>query len=280
MKIEKELAGLKGLKEITSTSSEGLSIVVVEFLPDVRIEEALQYVRDKVDLAKADLPPSAEEPVIKEINVAEMPILIVNISGPVSPVMLKEIADRLEDEIENIPGVLNVDVLGALEPEIRLEIDPDRVAAYGLTVPELLELVPSENVNISAGGLETPGTRFNVRVPAEFVKPEEVSHLALTVRNGRTIYLTDVADCARHVQGSHELLAYGRPVDKCDPDASEKRIGENIIYCRRLQVKMILAEAGEDRARRNVTFEPSRWTRARTSEHDGRRPREQHASRG
>jgi len=253
MKIEKELGGLKGLKEIRSTSTEGLSVITVEFLPDVLIEDALQYVRDKVDLAKADLPASAEEPVIKEINVAEMPILIVNISGPVSRVTLKEIADRLEDEIENIPGVLNVDVLGALEREIRLEIDPDRVAAYGLTVSELLELIPSENVNISAGGLETPGTKFNVRVPAEFVKPEEVSHLALTVRNGRTIYLTDVATVRDTFK---DRTSYARLDAQPTITLSiRKRVGANILAVAR-QVEAILAEARK-LAPRNVTFEPT-----------------------
>ena len=193
MKIEKELAGLKGLKEIRSTSAEGLSMIVIEFQPDIRVEDALQHVRDKVDLARGELPTGADEPVIKEINIAEFPIMMVNISGSISPVRLKAIADELEDAIEAVPGVLNVDVLGGLEREIRVEIDPDRVAAYGLTIPELLELIPSENVNISAGGLETPGTRFNVRVPAEFIDAGEVDHLPLAVRNGRTIYLADVA---------------------------------------------------------------------------------------
>ena len=193
IKIENELKGIKGVKEITSISAEGQSVITIEFQPEIRIEDALQYVRDKVDVAKGELPLDAEEPTIREINIAELPIMMVNISGNVSPAVLKGIADRLEEEIEQIPGVLEVDVLGAAEREIRLEIDPYRVQAYGLTIPELVKLIPSENVNVSAGGLETPGTRFNVRVPAQFVKPDEVDNLPLTTRGGKTIYLTDVA---------------------------------------------------------------------------------------
>jgi len=192
IKMEKELAGLKGLKELTSTSAEGVSLITAEFLPSVDIADALNDVRAKVDLAKAEIPTETEEPVITEINVAEFPILLVNISGSISPVRLKEIADQLEDAIEEIPGVLEVDVLGALEREIRLEMDPDRVAAYGLTIPEVLQLIPSQHVNISAGGLETEGMKFNVRVPAEFTEPEEVDRLLLAMRNGKPIYLTDV----------------------------------------------------------------------------------------
>ena len=94
--------------------------------------------------------------------------------------MLKAIADDLEDAIEaDARRAERATSSAALEREIRLEIDPDRLAAYSLTIPEILRLIPSENVNISAGGLETPGTKFNVRVPAEFVEPEEVDHLLL-----------------------------------------------------------------------------------------------------
>jgi len=175
MKIETELNGIRGVEEITSSSAEGLSMISVEFAPDVPSEVALQRVRDRVDLAKAELPTDAEEPTLTEINVAEFPVMIINVSGPICPARLKAIADDLEDAIEeNVPEVLNVDVLGALEREIRLEMDPDRVASYGLSIPELLKLIPSEHVNISAGGLETEGTKLNVRVPAEVREPEDM----------------------------------------------------------------------------------------------------------
>lgn len=193
MKIEKELAGIRGVKEVLSSSAEGLSLISVEFTPDVKTEVALQRVRDRVDIARGELPQEIDEPVITEINIAEFPIMQISISGDVSPFQLKEIADDMEDALETVPGVLKVDVEGALEREIRLEMDPDRVAQYNLTIPEILALIPSENVNISAGGLETPGTKFNVRIPAEFVSPDEVDHLLLAVRDGKPIYLADVA---------------------------------------------------------------------------------------
>ncbi|MFH1718074.1 MAG: efflux RND transporter permease subunit [Planctomycetota bacterium] len=193
MKIEKELNGIRGVQEITSSSAEGMSLISVEFDPDVPSEVALQRVRDRVDLAQGELPLDAEEPVIKEINFAELPIMLISISGEVSPVQLKEVADDVQDALEAVPGVLKVEMAGDLEPEIRLEFDPDRIAEYNLTIAEILALIPSENVNISAGGLETSGTKFNVRIPAEFVAPEEVDHLLLTVRDGKPIYLSDIA---------------------------------------------------------------------------------------
>jgi multidrug efflux pump len=240
MKIEKKLVGIKGLKEMRSTSLEGESLITMEFLPNVRVEDALQYVRDKVDQAKADLPTDADEPIINEISVAEFPVIIANIAGPISPVRLKAMADDLQDAIEVVPGVLKCDVLGALEREIRLEIDPDRVAAYGLTVPELMALIPAENVNISAGGLETPVTKFNVRVPAEFVEPEEVDHLVLAVRDGKPIYLTDVA---RVSDTYKDPLSFSRLDGSPSITLSvQKRAGANIVTIARA-VKAILAEA-------------------------------------
>lgn len=273
IKIEKELAGLKGVKEITSASQEGMSIITIEFLPDVKVDDAMQYVRDKVDRAKKDLPKDAEDPTLTEISFADFPILMVNISGELSPVLLKLIADELEEIIEAIPGVLNCDVLGGLEREIRLEIDQDKVAAYGLTIPEILSLIPAENVNISAGGLETPGTKFNVRVPAEFVEPDEVDTLVIAVRNGRPIYFTDVAGVRdtfkdratysrlgtpRGAAGGHDARP-PRPTPDGGIDYQEtitltvqKRAGENILFIAEA-VKYVLKEF-EKRAPAGVQF--------------------------
>ena len=240
LKIETKLAGLKGVKELRSASAEGVSIITIEFLPDVEVDDAVQYVRDKVDQAKGELPVEAEDPTITEVNVAEFPIMMVNISGDISPVRVKAIADELEDVIEEIPGVLGVDVLGALEREIRLEIDPDRIGPYGFTVGELLALVPSENVNISAGGLDTPKTKFNVRVPAEFVGPEDVDHLVLAVRDGKPIYLSDIAtirDTFKDRVGISRLD--GRDTITL---SIQKRTGENIIAITD-RVQVVLAEA-------------------------------------
>jgi len=264
IKIEKELAGLKGVKEIRSSSAEGTSTIVIEFLPDVKIDDAMQYVRDRLDRAKAELPKDAEEPTLTEINFAEFPIMMVNITGDISPVRLKLIADQMEDVIEGIPGVLNCSVLGGLEREIRLEIDQDRLAAYGLTIPEILSLVPAENVNISAGGLDTPGMKFNVRIPAEFVEPEEVDTLVIAVRDGRPIYLTDVA---RVRDTFKDRTAYSRLLTPTTgPDgtptlmgaetitlAIQKRAGENILFIAEA-VKRVVAEF-QRRAPAGVRFD-------------------------
>jgi multidrug efflux pump len=227
MKLEKELAGLKGLKQLRSSSAEGMSTIIVEFQPDIVIEDALQYVRDRVDQAKPELPLDAEEPSVKEISISEFPIMMINISGDLSPLRLKKLAEMIEDRIETLPGVLGADIQGALEPEIRLEVDPDRLAAYDLTLPELLALIPAENVNISAGALDTKGVRFNVRVPAEFGGHAEINRLVIAERGGVPIYLADVAEV---IATYKDRYTYSR-LDGRDSLtlAVRKRTGANII---------------------------------------------------
>ena len=262
MKIEKKLAGLSGIKEIRSSSAEGMSLITIEFLPEVKIDDALQRVRDKVSQAKMDLPSDLKsDPTTTEISFSDFPIMMVNMSGPVSPATMKIIADALKDRIEIIPGVMSCNVMGALEREIRLEIDPDRLSAYGLTIPEVLGMIPGENVNISAGGMETAGVKFNVRTPAEFKNPEDAIHVPLTSRHGKTIYLDDIAVIADTFK---DRATYSRVNGKDSVTLSiQKRAGGNIIEIADT-VRAVLAEgkkqvpAGVDF---DVTYDLSKRTR-------------------
>ena len=261
MKIEKELNGIRGVKEISSSSAEGLSMIDVEFQPEVPTDVALQRVRDRVDMAKGELPQDAKESVIKEINFAELPIMLISISGDVSAVQLKVIADDLQDVLESVPGVLKVDVLGALEREIRLEIDRDRAGAFNLLIPELLALIPSENVNISAGGLETKGTKFNVRIPAEFVTPEEVDHLLLTVRGGKPIYLADVITVR---DAFKDRSTYSRLDGAPNVTLSvQKRVGANVVHVSDY-IRAVIDQAGKQTmgaVEFSITFDMSDYIR-------------------
>ena len=257
IKIENELTGIKGLKEISSASAEGISSIDVEFDPSIRIEDALQYVRDKVDLAKPELPIEAEEPLIKEINVADFPILIINISGDLAATRMKDMAEDLEDEIEQISGVLGVDVIGAREREIRIEFDPDRLTAYNLTMADLTAIIPSENVNISAGSLETPGTRFNVRVPAEFVTPADANSLIVSVMGCRPVYLTHVAPVTDTFKDRETISRLNRE-DSITVNV-KKRVGANIVRIAD-DVKEMVADAQAEApagVKYEITFDQS-----------------------
>ncbi|MBU0944640.1 MAG: efflux RND transporter permease subunit [Proteobacteria bacterium] len=228
IEIEKKLKGLDGVKKIQSVSSEGLSSINVEFLTGIDINQALQDVKDKVDEARGELPNDLEDdPTVFEVNFSEMPILIFSLSGTCGLPCLKNIADDLEDDIETIPGVLEVEISGGLEREIRIEVLPEKLAYYGLTINSLQQVVASENQNTSGGAIRLGNGRFQLRVPGEFETPDEIYGLVLTTHQGDPVYLKDVA---RIIDGFKEETSRSRLDGHQAVNISvKKRSGENII---------------------------------------------------
>jgi len=169
--IERKLTGLSGVEEITSESLEGVSSIVIEFEADSDIDEALQKVRDKVDQAQSDLPDDADDPVVDEINLAEEPIIYLCLRGRLPLSFLTDIAEDLEDQIETIEGVLDVEVIGGVEREIQIEVDPDRVAEYGITFADLITVTRLENVNTPGGSMDLGEAKYLMRTPGEFKTP-------------------------------------------------------------------------------------------------------------
>jgi multidrug efflux pump len=228
IEIEKKLKGLDGLKKVQSVSSEGLSSINIEFVTGTDIDQALQDVKDKVDEALGELPSDLEEdPSVFEVNFSEMPIVVFSLSGTCGLPCLKDIADDLKDEIEGITGVLEVDVTGGLEREIRVEVFPEKLAYYGLSIGTLQQVVQSENTNTSGGNIQLGNGRFQLRVPGEFETPEEIYGLVLGTHNGQPVYLKDVA---RVIDDYKEESSRSRLDGRSAVNISvKKRSGENII---------------------------------------------------
>ena len=225
--IEKHLEELANVKEISSTSSEGISTVIIEFETDVDINNALQKVREEVDLARSEIPDDAEESTIREINFDDIPILVINVAGTHSLVTLKDIAENLELRIEQIPGVLDVTVAGGLEREVQVNVDPDRLVYYGLELGDIIETIREENLNMPGGSIQTGTLRYAVRIPGEFTTPEEIGALVVKTRNRQPIAIEDVAEVRF---GFKEEATYARLNGlPCVSLNVQKRSGENLI---------------------------------------------------
>jgi len=226
--IEKKLKGLDRVKKIQSVSSEGLSQINIEFLPGTDIDEVLQKVKDKVDEAKNELPSDLEnDPLIFEVNFSEMPIVVYLLNGTCGIPCLKKIADDLEDDIEGIPGVLEVEVTGGMEREIKIEIDPDRLAYYRIPITAFEQVLSDENQNTSGGDITLGEGRYQLRIPGEFKTPEEIYDLVISSHEGNPVYLKDVA---RVVDGFKDETSRSRLDGRDAVSISiKKRIGENII---------------------------------------------------
>ena len=225
--IEEELSTISDIKELSSTSIEGYSSVTAEFETTVNIEEALQQIREKVDLAKPELPEDAEEPAILEFTFSELPIMQVNLAGDFDLVYLKEIAEDLQDELESVPEILRVDVRGGLEREVKVDVHLSRLQFYNLALQDVIDAIAAENVNIPGGSIDVGNQRFLVRVDGEFDDPELIQDLVITADDAGPIYVRDLADVEF---GFSERESYARldgsPVVTLD---IVKRSGENII---------------------------------------------------
>ena len=264
--LEKKLKGLRDVEELTSVSAEGISSITIEFLPDVDIDDALQKVRDKVEQAKSDLPDDADDPLVAEVSFSDFPIMIVNVAGDVGLVQLKAIADEIEDRIESIPGVLDAAVIGGLEREIRVEPDPDRLAAYEIPLTELLAVIDAENADVAAGNIDLPEAKFQVRIPGEFSTPREARDLILMMRNGNPVYLSDVARIRDTFKDPESLSRInGR---ECVAISISKRTGENALRITK-DVKAVLEEARKhlpQGAEITISADASKWIRLMLSD--------------
>lgn len=226
-KIEKKLQGLENVKDMYSTSAEGLSTIQIAFIAGIDVDDALQKVKDKVDLAKQDLPGDAEDPITAEVNFSNIPIMIVNMSGDYGLVRLKEVAEDLADEIETVPGVLEVRLAGGLEREVKVDVDPDRLAVYELSLNDVVETIQRENVTLPGGSLDIGRYRYSVRVPGEVEEVSEIADLVIKAGDGRAVYVRDVADV---VYGFADPASYARLNGQpCVSLSVIKRSGENLI---------------------------------------------------
>jgi len=226
-KLEKEINNITEVKEITSSSFEGYSLVRVEFESGYDIDEALQKVRDKVNKAEPDLPPDVEKPDIIEINFSEFPIVVANIAGPYSLVKLKDIAEDLKDEIEKVDGVLDVKISGGLEREVKIDVDINKLNHYNVRFDDIISAVTDENKTIPGGSIDVNNSSFLIRVPGEFDKPYIIENIIVKLKDGSPIYLKDIADVS---YGFKERKTYARLNSKNAVSLSiSKSVGKNII---------------------------------------------------
>lgn len=239
--IETELAGLKGLKKLSSVSTEGVSMVYLEFETDVVIEDALQRVRDRVNRAKPEMPQDVSDTDVSEISFADMPILIVTIAGPVDEVVLKKLGEDLKDKVERVPGVLSADLTGGRSRQVRVQINPNRLGHYGLSLNDVILAVQDENVNIPGGNLAVGDARYLLRIPGEFSDPREIENIAVKRQGDRTIFVRDIGQV---VDGFEDRATYARMNGETAVSLGvAKRTGANIEDVAGLVKKIVVKDS-------------------------------------
>jgi len=225
--LENEMSGIKDLKKMSSTSAEGVSLITLEFVPEVVIADVLQRVRDRVNRVKPDLPGDAEDPDVREISFSDVPILIVSIGGPVDEERLKHLGEDLEDEVKQVQGVLDATLSGGRTRQIRVQVDPTRLEYYGLQFGDVLSAISAENVNIPGGNITTGDSNYLLRVPGEFSDPQQIEGVAIKRVGDRPVFVSDVATVADDFE---DRSSYARMNgDSSVSLAVTKRSGANIL---------------------------------------------------
>ena len=229
--LEKEIHSISGVDKLSSSSIQGYSSIEVKFNFDVEVSEALRKVKDKVDAARSspdfpkDLP---ADPNIFYLNIGELlPIMNINLSGEYTSDQLKDYAEYLKEEIEDLAAITSVDIRGIDDKEVRIMVDNQKMESMNISFRDIAGAIQNENVSISGGDLLIDGYRRNVRVLGEFESLSDIENIIVKQEKEDIVYLRDVATVTfDEVDRESYARQYSDPVVTLD---IKKRSGENLI---------------------------------------------------
>jgi hydrophobic/amphiphilic exporter-1 (mainly G- bacteria), HAE1 family len=192
--LESAIRSAPGIKNVNSVSYEGVSAITAEFPWGTNLDEASAAVRDRIGMIKKYLPDGADEPLVLKIDISQMPVLFIGMSGTQNASEIKRLAeDEVVPKLERVDGVASVTVSGGRDREIQVYVDKDRLLASGLSLDQLIMRIGYENLNVSAGNLNTAQQQFAIRGLGEFKNVDEIKNLTVGFKSGVPIYLKDIA---------------------------------------------------------------------------------------
>ncbi len=194
--LEKEIGAISGVNKIISSSVQDFSSIQVEFISGTDIDEANQKVKDAVDKAKPTLPSDLDPtfgPNVAKVEFSDMPIMQVNVSGDYDLTGIKKYAELIQDEIEKLPEISKVDIIGAPEREIQINVDMYKMQAAQVTMYDIYAAISNENRIVSGGTIKVEDMRRSITVSGEFDNVEQIKNLTINNMNNYAIYLKDIA---------------------------------------------------------------------------------------
>ncbi|MBK5278309.1 MAG: efflux RND transporter permease subunit, partial [Bacteroidia bacterium] len=266
--IEKQVKSIAGVKKITSNSVQDFSNVIIEFETDIEVDKAKQDVKDAVDKAKPSLPTTLlDDPQVIDIDISELPIMNVNISGDYDLQSIKKYAEQMQDRIETVKELRRVDIVGALDREIQINVDLFKAASAGIAFFDILNAVNGENKIISGGQLSVDGMKRSLSVNGEFLSAEEIGNVIIVSTNGGKMYLRDIAE----VVDSHKEQESFARLDGNNVITLNviKRSGENLISAAD-QIEVIVQDFEDNLLPKGmeVTITADQSVRTRDTLHD------------
>ena len=239
--LEKEIKSVNGVKKINSTSNQDYCIVDVEFNSGVDVQYAKQLIKDAVDKASSELPSDLPTPpTVQEVNLSELPIMNINLAGNLSVIQLKKFADDFQDKIEALPEITRVDIIGALDQQVNVDVDLNKLRASRLAFSDITRAIAGENITVSGGSIDVGTQKRAVRVAGQYVNAADIADISIKNLNGSPVRLGDIATV---VDGFKDRESYARLDGKPAITLNVvKRQGENLIDASD-KIKKIIEEA-------------------------------------
>lgn len=191
--LERGLTALENVKQITSTSRESVSSIVVEFEADADLDTSIQDLKDQIDRIKQDLPSDAEEPYVAEVNFVDQPVLMIAFSADLSDFAFTELAKEIEREIESVPGVSRAETRGVRDREVAVIVDQAALVQYELSLGEVTNAIRNANLTFPIGQIKNDGVAYNVAFEGDITNSSEIPNIAVTTRGGQPVYIRDIA---------------------------------------------------------------------------------------
>ncbi len=192
--IEEKLSSISGVKSITSSSYQGLTMTQVEFELGKDVDTAAADVRDKVNLAVADLPVEAKTPVVEKFSMSDEPVVVIAVTGNIAYNAKAWYADKiLKPGLQSVDGIGSITTPGLRKREIRIWLDPAKLQARSLTVNDISSAIKKRHVDLPSGSVKTERSEYQLRLNAEYASAEELWTLPVLVKEGTTVRLGDVA---------------------------------------------------------------------------------------
>ncbi|NLE01076.1 MAG: efflux RND transporter permease subunit, partial [Fibrobacter sp.] len=218
--------GVDGLLEISSSSQQGLSFIFTKFASDISVETALRRIQQRVDRARPELPADAEDPSVQELSSSSFPILIISLSHNEGLGIIDKTAEDLEEDLKKIKGVLDVEIAGNLDKEVIIELDPQKLEVYKLSIDDVSGAVQRANTAIPGGVLKNRVRTYSISVNSEIRVPEQFRNIMVS-SGDVSVPLSKLGDVSFTFA---EPRTYSRFSGKPAITLSlSKRSGENII---------------------------------------------------
>ena len=193
-RMENSLNTVSNLKKLTSISSDNYSLVSVQFEWGTNLDEATNEIRDAVSRVERALPENADRPMVFKMSTSMIPILFLSVTADESlPALGKLLEDKVSNPLNRIDGVGAVSIGGAFTREIQVNLDPEKMEAYNLTIEQIGQVISTENINVPAGTMDIGTGSFSIRSEGEFRESDELKKLVVSRLGGRTVFLGDVA---------------------------------------------------------------------------------------